>query len=170
MKYLYCTLLFIFCGLDAHSQIETFADASVSFGTGKYLRQSAPGFHLGGTMHCMAGLQYGVFSLNAGLGVIALSDRLQVGGIESAEAEWGIGIDLPVGAALRIPVNNSLFVIGADVSFIGSFAQMVQPHIDWLFSGGGGYRGLFLKGFSSLKSARSYEQQYIGIGFKMTFG
>jgi hypothetical protein len=169
MKCLMYTLLLTIFGLSANAQIETFGEVGLSLGTGRYLRNSAGGAQLGGTMHCMAGAQYGVFALNAGLGLIILSDEVEFSEIQLKAGRF----DFPVGAAVRFPLDNVVIAIGADISgFLGGDNDLLlQPHIDVLFNGARWSRGFFFKGVTNLKDGSpSYQPQYFGVGFKATFG
>ncbi len=103
------------------------------------------------------GVQYGIFALNIGAGpVLSLpdDDRLK-------RSIWDeVGIDLPVGAMLRIPIQKELLVTGLDYSLGG-----YSPHIGILFPGKWRFRGFFAK---AVYDPRFHRMAYYGLGLKMT--
>ncbi len=150
----------LFLAVPARAQFKTFGEWSISGGTNLH---PAPGGASGFTAHGMAGLQYSVVVLELGGGVVRVPDEHDAG----RPFTQTIGIDLPAGIALRIPVRDDLLIAaGVDVTgLLFSPSQIYQPHVDLLFAGRRRYRGIFLK---ALLSSDDSWPGYIGLGLKMT--
>jgi hypothetical protein len=172
MKHAFFVLALIILCSKAYGQFNTYGELSLSGGLGKFLKDSEPGWHPGGTIHCMAGLQYGKVAFNAGVGFFILSDKGPGFPSEGKKVPSG-DIDFPVGITIRYPLRGAILAGGADISgFIGgSGLLLLAPHIDLLFPARKGYRGIFIRAFTHIERAMpSFSPQYLGIGFKTTFG
>ena len=172
MKQAVVALLLIIACLRIDAQIESFGEFGLSLGTSRFLHNSLSGLHPAGTMHCMAGLQFGKLALHAGLGFIVLSDKRPDFYFSGTETAQSADLDFPIGATVRFSFDKIILAAGADVSgFIGRSTLMIAPHVDLLFAGRRGYRGIFIKGFTPIERGNpGFRPQYFGIGFKTTFG
>jgi hypothetical protein len=152
-------LFILFFAYETRAQLTAFGELSFTGGTS--VGETFGKYH-GYTAHGIAGIQYGIFALSLGGGIL----RKPVDYGERTSALHPSDIDFPAGLALRIPVlRTAMLVVGSDVSgFIGNRKLMYEPHIGLLFLGRYQYRGFF---FKALIAPEYLSASYIGVGLKM---
>ncbi len=159
----YCLLLAMIIALPVHGQLITFGEWSLS--AGGALHPAEVGGGMGLTAHGMAGIQYSIVAVEIGGGAI----RLPLAEYKNRPFLETLGIDFPIGIALRFPAHKALIAIGCDASgMLNGFRNtLFQPHVDVLFPTRWRYWGVFVKG---LTDVAGIAPGYIGLGAKMTLG